>query len=44
MVLYCEGCNGYLCRSCGIPASDNDSSKYTCPNCSSMLEFFTLTG
>jgi DNA-directed RNA polymerase subunit RPC12/RpoP len=42
MVLFCPGCSGYLCRSCGIPNDPEDSSKYSCPNCSSECQFFTL--
>ena len=42
MVLYCDGCSGYVCRGCAIPASDDDSSAYNCPNCSSRLQFFTI--
>lgn len=44
MVLYCEGCSGYVCRSCAIPASDDDVNQYDCPNCSTRLSFFTLPG
>lgn len=44
MVLYCEGCSGYVCRGCAIPASDDDVNQYDCPNCSTRLSFFTLPG
>gem|GEM_PF-4319413 len=40
--LYCEGCCAYYCRSCGIPDDPDDTSKYSCPNCSTQLQFFTL--
>ncbi len=38
-VLYCDGCSGYVCMTCGIP---KDNGQYTCPNCTSDLAQATL--
>ncbi|MDE1851707.1 MAG: hypothetical protein KGH69_03405 [Candidatus Micrarchaeota archaeon] len=29
--LYCDGCSGWMCQTCGIP--EEDIGEYNCPNC-----------
>ncbi|MDE1824126.1 MAG: hypothetical protein KGI00_04185 [Candidatus Micrarchaeota archaeon] len=38
--LYCDGCSGWMCQECGIPAEN--IGEYTCPNCTTKLEQSTL--